>query len=69
MMCLTEQEEMKTQGSTSWEFIFIVLAILALLCAGIYLWRLQPAQRPLVLGIRVELLLNNVRPHKNFKEP
>ena len=51
MMCLTEHEEMKTQGSTSWESIFIVLAILALLRAGIYLWRLQAAQRRLVLEI------------------
>ena len=53
MMCLTEHEEMKTQGSTSWESIFIVLAILALVLAStcgdskllsdVWFWRLMTA--------------------------
>lgn len=33
-MCLTEHEEVKTESSKSWESIFLVLAILALCCAG-----------------------------------
>ena len=43
-MCLTEHEEVKTESSKSWESIFLVLAILALCCAGIYVWRLQADQ-------------------------
>ena len=53
MMCLTEHEEMKTQGSTSWESIFIVLALLSLyfvlastcddfkLLSEVWFWRLM----------------------------
>ena len=43
-MCLTEHEEVKTESSKSWESIFLVLAILALCCAGIYVWRLRADQ-------------------------
>ncbi|CAL1148386.1 unnamed protein product [Cladocopium goreaui] len=43
-MCLTEHEEVKTESSKSWESIFLVLAILALCCAGIYVWKLRADQ-------------------------
>ena len=50
-MCLTEPEKMKTQGDLDWESIFSVLAILALLFAGIHCWRLRAAQQRLMVQI------------------
>ena len=64
LVCLTDAAEVKMQGSTSWESIFVVAAILALFLAGLFVWKLRAEQ----LQLRGQIdVLESALSHDNHR--